>query len=155
MPTVKSPNSETQVDTIGKEVDKFSITVKEPSRKMAHHNAVISLEIPNKLFLLWKSLRDLQQKLGKQQSSLIHLVNQSIKGKLASVKEVTSVDERIRKLFSTFHSNYTKMQSGAKRSKTMSETTRLLVFEHEAKSHDETAAKAKDDLKFHGNHRYS
>ena len=123
-----SPNSETQLETIGKEVDKFSITVKEPSRKMAHHNAMISLEIPNKLFLLWKNLKDLQQKLGKpQQSSLIHLVNQSIKGKLASVKEVTSVDERIRKLFSTFHSNYTKM-GGAKRNKAMSKTTRLLVL---------------------------
>ena len=143
MPT-ESPN---ELDTIGKEMDKFNITVKEPSRKMEHHNAAISLEIPNKLFFLWKRLRNLQQNLGKQQSSLIQLINRSIKRRLASVKEGTLADERIRKLFSTFHSKYTKM-GGAMRNKTMNEATNMLVFDHEVKSHG--AATKEDDLKFQG-----
>ena len=117
-----SAESLNELDAIGKEVDNFSIAIKEPSRKMKHHNASISLEIPNKLFFLWKRQHDLQQKLGKQQLSLIQLINKSVKGRLASVKEGTSADERIRKLFSTFHSEYTKM-GGAMRNKIISKTT--------------------------------
>lgn len=93
----------------------------------------ISLEIPNKLFPPWSKQRNLREKLNTKQEpalNLIKLVNKNIIGNLISIKTRTPADERFRKLFSALHGKYKKM-SGVQRNKTLSKTTKMLLYEDE------------------------
>ena len=125
-----------QLEAISKEINKAKITIKEAPRssKMMLGKPFVSLEIPNKLFLLWNNWRNLQgrRKVNTEQEpvNLTDLVNKSIIGNLISIKTETRADERIRKSFTVFLSKYKKM-GGVQRNKTLSKVTNMLLYEDE------------------------
>ena len=125
-----------QLEAISKEINKAKIAIKEApkSSKMMLGKPFVSLEIPNKLFPLWNTWRNLQgRKVNTEQepvTNLTDLVNKNIIGNLISIKTGTRADERIRKSFTAFLSKYKRM-GGVQRNKTLSKVTNMLLYEDE------------------------
>ena len=61
-----------------------------------HDQAIASLVIPNKLYLLWDKIMDLQKQLGITVSGYLELCNNSIGGE-KRLTEIVSVKERLQK----------------------------------------------------------
>ena len=101
--------------------------------------AVLSLNVPRELFLLWDRYFTLCNTLTQPVNSLIVEINERVIGTSLNCQSATLI-KRIKTEFSRFMAKYRKM-GGAKRKVEASKHTNIVIFKSELKQPEESALK--------------
>ena len=112
-------------------------------RKGKHPDA--TLEIPNKLFLLWQEKLNFQGLLGCSVSKHSYLVNEAIEG--GTVNMSANLDTKLRKEMSRVCNQYKKLRGGS-RENLEAKVTKVLLFKGELTRM--ATPTSPNELHFHG-----
>ena len=99
-------------------------------KKFAANKAVLSLDIPNSLFLLWNKINKLECKLGIAETPLISLTTESLSSVLCLNAASTMLQERIRIKRSRFLANYRKA-GGLKQKNLLAQFSNMILLKGE------------------------
>ena len=139
---------ETEADRLNKQLDAIKKQLNEEikitvSGAASNHNykkfpesgpshPILSLNIPNSLFLLWSKRNKIESKLGVAETPLINsLSTESRMGNFMNLNTAsTTLVERLRSKQSRFFSNYRKL-GGTKKNKLQSQFTNMILLQEE------------------------
>lgn len=126
-----------QLDALKKQLKEIKITASGAASNLnyvkfnsANNHPIISLNIPNSLFLLWSKRNKIESKLGSAKTPMINLVAESI-GKFISLNAASAtLIQRLRNKQSRFLANYRK-SVGAKQKKLLKQCTNMILLQEE------------------------
>ena len=134
--------AETETDLLFKQLD----AIKKQSRalriiiggaadnlncsKLSSKHPVLSLNIPNSLFLLWSKRNKIENTLGIAETSLIYLAAENLENLIRLDTASTTLIQRLRIKQSRFMATH-KRSSGSKRSKLQAQSTNMIMLQHE------------------------
>ena len=138
---------ETEADRLNKQLDAIKKQLNEEikitvSGAASNHNykkypesglsyPILSLNIPNSLFLLWSKRNKIESKLGVAETPLINSLSTESMGNFMSLNTTsTTLIQRLRSKQSRFLSNYRKL-GGTKQNKLQSQFTNMILLQEE------------------------
>ena len=140
--TENEAEDEDEIERLTEELDASKMQAKETNiviagvvnnhnhKKFAANKAVLSLNIPNSLFLLWNKINKLQCKLGIAETPLISLTTESLSNVLCLNAASTTLQQRLRIKKSKFLANY-KKAGGSKQKKLLAKFSNMILLEGE------------------------
>lgn len=125
-----------QLDAIKKQSKELNINVAGAANNLnykkflATSNPILSLNIPNDLFLLWNKRNKLESKLGVAQTSLTSLTADSLGNFIRINPASATLMQRLKNKQSRFLANYRK-SGGAKQKQLHTQSTNMILLQEE------------------------
>ena len=127
-----------QLDAIKIQSKEINITVSGAANNHTHRkfpvggpgHTIFSLDIPNKLFLLWSKRNKIENKLGVAETPPITLAAESMGNFVSLDASSTSLIRRLRNKQSRFLANYRRL-GGAKQNKLQKQCTNMILLQED------------------------